>query len=50
MRKIVVVAIVAALGLAGVVIYKRAGGADPVAAGGPGAASESAKPHARQKR
>ena len=38
MRKIVVVAIVAALGLAGVVIYKRAGGADPVAAGAPGAA------------
>jgi len=37
MRKIVVVAIVAALGLAGVVIYKRSGGADPAAAGAAGA-------------
>jgi hypothetical protein len=32
MRKIVVVAIVAALGLAGVVMYKRSGAADPLAA------------------
>jgi membrane fusion protein (multidrug efflux system) len=38
MRKIVVVAIVAALGLAGVVMYKRSGPVDPVAAGAPGAA------------
>src|SRR5215207_3629678 len=37
MRKIVVIAIVAALGLAGVVIYKRSGGADPAAAGAAGA-------------
>ncbi len=37
MRKVVVVAIVAALGLAGVVLYKRSGAVDPVAAGAPGA-------------